>query len=165
MIPIYADHRSADVLEEKFNYCFFSDPEYQGGAQPRLTLTRIEPYIALKLFGVDIMPLPVLHGRQQILGFRIGTFAYLTDCSEIPEQTREQLQGLQVLILDALRNRPHQTHFTLEQAVNEVEKLSPGQTYLIHMSHEVEYEAANSQLLEMTKLRVELAYDGLEIQV
>ena len=113
------------------------------------------------LFGVTALPLTILHGKMEVLASRIGSFAYLTDCSFIPERSADALLGLDVLILDGLRNRPHATHFTHAQAVEQVERLKPKHTYLTHISHEVEHEAANRALKEMTVLSVELAYDGL----
>ena len=152
-------------LEQKFGYAFFPDADYEGGAPPNLTLKRLEPYQPFVLFGVQVLPLPVMHGSMEVFAFRIGNFAYATDCSAIPERTREQLRDLDVLILDGLRYRPHKTHFTHEQAVREIEELRPKKAYLTHISHEIEHQAANAQLKKMTALSVELAYDGLVFAV
>src|SRR5262249_5885483 len=100
-IPLYADDQACTELYDKFRYCFEPDPDYEGGAAPHLTRSRIEPYVPLELFGIEILPLTVLHGRMPVVGYRIGTFAYLTDCSAIPERSREQLSGLDILVLDA----------------------------------------------------------------
>ncbi len=164
-IPVYASDHSANELERIFNYVFSPNPDYVGGAPPDLTLTRIKPYEPITLFGVEILPLSLEHGPTPVLGFRIGRFAYLTDCCAIPERTREQLTGLDYLILDGLRIRPHRTHFTFAQAVAEVEKIKPKRTYLTHISHEVEHHAGNTLLREMTKQSVELAYDGLVLEI
>ncbi len=165
VIDCYASAASAADLEQKFRYAFFPDDDYEGGAPPNLTLSRIEPYKPFVLFGVPVLPLPVLHGSMEVFAYRIGSFGYATDCSEIPERTREHLKDLDVLILDGLRYRPHKTHFTHEQAVREIEILKPKQAYLTHISHELEHHAANEQLKKMTKRNVEMAYDGLVLDI
>ena len=164
-IPVYAKKSTAADLSRLFKYAFFPDPNYQGGAPPRLELHTIEAYQALNLFGANFIPLPLLHGTMEIFGYRLGNFAYLTDCSSIPEKTKEHLQNLDTLILDGLRDRPHKTHFTLKQAVYEIEQLKPKQSYLTHMSHDIEYEEANQRLAQSTEQNVELAYDGLEFSI
>jgi phosphoribosyl 1,2-cyclic phosphate phosphodiesterase len=165
VIPVYASETSASELESRFTYAFFADALYEGGAPPQLSLQRIRPYEPLLLFGTHILPLALKHGRMDVLGFRLGNFAYLTDCSEIPEVSREHLQNLDVLILDGLRYRPHKTHFNHAQAVREIERLSPKRSYLTHISHEVEHHEANEKLRQLTTLPVELAYDGLCIDI
>ncbi|MCB0324173.1 MAG: MBL fold metallo-hydrolase [Bdellovibrionales bacterium] len=165
VIPVYASEQSACELRTKFSYCFDTPDRYEGGAPPKLLLQELKPYQVLRLGTVDILPLPVFHGRTEVFGFRMGNFAYITDCSFIPEQTREHLHGLEVLLLDGLRERPHKTHFTLEQAVAEIELIRPERTYLTHISHELDHDAGNERLRELTTLPVELAYDGLEFEV
>lgn len=164
-IPLFASEETADLLEQKFAYCFATDPDYEGGAPPRLTLTRIKPYVPVPVCGVEVLPLPVHHGSSEIFGFRIGSFAYITDCSGIPERTRECLQGLEVLILDGLRNRPHRTHFTHAQAVKEAEKIRPEKTFLTHITHEIDHDSANEELRKKTDLFVECGYDGLALDL
>jgi phosphoribosyl 1,2-cyclic phosphate phosphodiesterase len=102
---------------------------------------------------------------MEVLAFRVGHFAYVTDCSKLPERTIELLQGLDVLILDGLRERPHKTHFNLEGAVAAVEVLRPKKTYLTHISHELDHEIGNARLRSLTDCAVELGYDGLEISL
>ena len=165
VIDCYASVESAKELELRFPYAFFPDPKYQGGAPPRLTLNRLTSYEPLQLFGVNVLPLPLMHGAMEVLGFRVGAFAYLTDCSQIPDRSRELLRNLDVLIIDGLRIRPHKTHFTHEQAVKEIEDLKPKRAFLTHLSHEDEHEWANAELKKMPKFDVALAYDGLVIDV
>ncbi len=160
-IPIYASETSSNELEVKFNYAFNSNPNYEGASPPKLTLQRINALQPFNLFGLDFLPLPVLHGKMEVFGFRVKNFAYITDCSYIPESTREQLLGLDILIIDGLRNRPHRTHFTHSQAVSEIEKISPKKSYLTHLSHEIDHDRGNLALKDLTQLDVELAYDGL----
>jgi phosphoribosyl 1,2-cyclic phosphate phosphodiesterase len=164
-IPVYASPVTAGKLEKRFSYCFSLDRAYEGGLPPRLKLVPIEPYQPIELFGVEILPLTIFHGSMEVYAYKIGSFAYVTDCSLIPEETRKHLQGLEVLILDGLRYRPHNTHFTHAQAVAEAEKMSPRHTYLTHISHEVDHETANKQLHQATSLAVECAYDGLVIEI
>jgi phosphoribosyl 1,2-cyclic phosphate phosphodiesterase len=164
-IPVYASPVTAIKLEKRFSYCFSLDRSYEGGSPPRLKLMPIDPYKPLGLFGLEIMPLTVFHGSMEVLAYRLGPFAYVTDCSLIPEETQKHLQGLEVMILDGLRYRPHPTHFTHAQAVAAVEKVSPKHTYLTHISHDVDHETANKQLRQATSLAVECAYDGLVIEL
>jgi phosphoribosyl 1,2-cyclic phosphate phosphodiesterase len=164
-IAAFAAHDHVTDLRNYFSYIFAPDPAYLGGAPPRIQLSPIEPYVPFSLAGVPILPLTVLHGKLEILGFRIGNFAYLTDCSGIPERTKAALAGLEVLFLSGLRARPHPTHLSLQEARREVQALAPGRTYLIHLSHEVDYETENEKLLAVPEPAVELAYDGLSVRV
>lgn len=164
-IPIYGNDPTLNELGHKFSYAFFDDPDYEGGAPPRLTLNLVAPLRPFSVCGLEILPLALKHGRMDVLGYRIGDFAYCTDCSYIPDETAAQLQGLKVLILDGLRTRHHRTHFTHRQAVDEVERLRPKQTYLTHISHEIEHRQGNLDLKALTQHHVELAYDGLSIQL
>lgn len=160
-IPVYGSSDTCASLLRQFRYAFHADPSYEGGAPPRLTLHPIEPYVSRPLQGIPVLPLPLLHGKMEVYGFRVGNFAYLTDCNYIPPESRERLAGLDVLLLDGLRHRPHRTHFTIEEAVREVEQLQPRRTFLTHLSHEVEHDEANTLLRSLTSCNVELAYDGL----
>jgi phosphoribosyl 1,2-cyclic phosphate phosphodiesterase len=108
----------------------------------------------------EVTPIRLQHGpRFEVLGFRIGNVAYCTDTNQIPPESWPLLEGLEVLILDALRPRPHATHFSLEEAVKVAQKLAPRHTYFTHISHELEHETTNAQL----PADMELAYDGLKI--
>jgi phosphoribosyl 1,2-cyclic phosphate phosphodiesterase len=110
---------------------------------------------------VDVVPVPVFHGPRTILGFRFGTFAYLTDCNHIPAESLALLDGLEVLVLDALRHRPHPTHFTVAQALDVVARLKPRRTLFTHMCHDLPHAATNAALPE----GVTLAYDRQQIDV
>ena len=157
-IPAYADERTAADLRRTFSYVFNPSPD-AGGGIPQVELRVIDGPFALG--GVEIVPIALMHGRRPILGFRFGSFAYLTDCSEIPEASLSLLRGLDVLVLDALRHRPHPTHFTLAQALSVVDVLKPGHTYFTHMCHDLPHDATNRAL----PAGVELAYDGLTLTV
>jgi phosphoribosyl 1,2-cyclic phosphate phosphodiesterase len=113
------------------------------------------------LFGMEFIPIPVLHGSQTIYGFRFGAAAYLTDHSDIPESSMEKLRGLDVLFLDALRYKPHPTHSTVDRSTATVEKLAPRRAFFTHICHDLRHERADSLLPP----GVHLAYDGLELQV
>jgi phosphoribosyl 1,2-cyclic phosphate phosphodiesterase len=104
---------------------------------------------------------PLLHGKRPILGFRFGAFAYLTDCNAIPGESWPLLEGLDILVLDALRHRPHPTHFSVNEALEVVARLRPRQTYFTHICHDLPHAATNKALPD----GVELAYDGLALDV
>jgi phosphoribosyl 1,2-cyclic phosphate phosphodiesterase len=110
--------------------------------------------------GLNVIPVPVMHGNLPILGFRINGLAYLTDVSEIPESSYALLGGLEVLILDALRPLPHPTHLTVEQALRVMERLRVPKGYCTHIAHELGHEETSAQLPP----HVRLAYDGLQVQ-
>lgn len=164
-IDVWATETTGAELKRMFWYAFEHDPNYLGGAPPQLNLRFFEPYSPFEVGGAQILPLPVRHGTMEVIGFRIGDFAYITDCSEIPQRTRAALGGLQYLILDGLRVRPHRTHFNHEQAVAEIERVRPAKSYLTHITHEVDHEEGNRNLSGMTELDVSLAYDGLTIEL
>ncbi len=164
-IPVYAAEPDFSELEEKFSYVFKDNPRYQGGATAKLDLIKIEALKSFNLFGVDVLPIPIFHGDNPILGFRIGDFAYLTDCSRIPEESLEKLRGLEQLIIDGLRDRPHPTHMTVDNALSQIKKLEPKHAWLTHISHELEHEEANQRIRKMGYSNVELAYDGLVLNI
>lgn len=164
-IPLYADKDSIKSLKEIFSYIFTPDLNYPGGALPKLLLNEIVPFKTFEVAGLKITPLPLLHGKLVVLGFRIGNFAYLTDCSEIPEATKEKLTDLDYLIIDGLRDRPHPTHLSFARAVCEIEQLRPRKAYLTHITHEVDHDAGNARLKELTSADVELGYDGLVLEL
>ena len=158
-IPAYGDAHTVSVIREHYAY-IFEDKEFTlGWGIPRLELRVIRSPSAI--CGVRVTPVPLLHGQRVILGYRIGGLAYLTDCSEIPEESLPLLKGLDMLVIDALRPRPHPTHFSIPEALQTIERLSPRRAYLTHMTHNVEHAATEATLPE----NVHLAYDGLEIEI
>jgi phosphoribosyl 1,2-cyclic phosphate phosphodiesterase len=153
-IPIYAAPATCHELRRTFSYIFEPRP-HMGGGIPEVTLRPIDGP-----FGVDslrVEPLSVLHGRLPILGFRFGAFAYVTDASAIPDETWPLLEGLDVLVVNALRHRPHPTHFSLAEAVAVAERVQPRQTYFTHICHDLPHEATNRTLPPI----MALASDGL----
>ena len=155
-LTCYGDEDTLSFLDRMFPYAFRDNPDYLS-AKPRLKLVRIDG--PLDLFGVHIVPIRLFHGDLPVWGFRVGRFAYCTDCSRIPDESLALLADLDVLVLDALRRRPHPTHFNLEQAVEAAHRIAARQTYFTHVAHELPHEATNAELPEGTAL----AYDGLVI--
>lgn len=156
-IPIYGSAETIAVIRRNFGY-IFSD-EMETGYRPRLETREVDG--AFALFDLSVESLPLQHGTGRSLGFRIGPFAYLTDCSAIPAATESRLQGLEVLIIDGLRFRPHTTHFNIPQAIEVSARLGARRTLLTHLSHEVDHARCAPQLPP----GVELAFDGQRLEV
>lgn len=157
-LPVYADADTGAELRRIFAYAF-TPPAGPGGGVPELALTPIDgPFV---VEGMTIVPVPILHGHWPILGFRIGTFAYLTDCSAIPEPSYALLEGLDVLVLDALRHRPHSTHFTVAEAVAAATRVGARQTYFTHICHDLPHAATCAALPP----GMALAYDGQVVTI
>jgi phosphoribosyl 1,2-cyclic phosphate phosphodiesterase len=157
-IPCYADEETVDNLKRMFSYVF-EPPRQTGGGLPQLAIFPIAG--SFSLGGVEIVPVPLFHGRLPVLGFRIGAFAYLTDCNRIPDASWPLLDGVRTLILDALRHRPHSTHFSVAEAIETARRLGAERTYLTHICHDLGHAATNAQL----PAGVELAYDGLVLEI
>jgi phosphoribosyl 1,2-cyclic phosphate phosphodiesterase len=158
-VPIYCEHEVEEVIRRAFQYAF--DPvaqNYPRGAIPRLTFRRIttDPF---EILGTRVIPIRQIHGRANVLGYRFGDVAYCTDVKEFPPESIDRLQGLDVLILDALRREPHPTHLSLDEALAFVTRLRPKRTVLTHIAHHLEHETTSQSLPP----GVELAYDGLRI--
>ncbi len=156
-IPCFGSKETLERIRRTFAYVFEEGQE--GGGKPNLDLREIDG--AFRCLGVDIVPVPVLHGSLEVLGFRIGPFAYVTDCSRIPAASLDLLRGVEVLVLGALRYRPHPTHFSISQALEVVEELGPKQTYFTHLTHEVRHGAPEVDFPE----GVAFGYDGLRIRL
>lgn len=157
-IPCYADEMTADSLRRTFYYAF--DPNHaKGGGLPQIELRTIDGPFAVE--GVRVQPIPLMHGARPILGFRFGDFAYLTDTNHVPDHAYPLLDGVQTVILDALRHRPHPTHFTVAEALAVLERLRPAQAYLTHICHDLPHVATNQAL----PAGVQLAYDGLTLDI
>jgi phosphoribosyl 1,2-cyclic phosphate phosphodiesterase len=157
-IPCYARADVWEAIRHIFSYVFDGLPR-QGGGIPKLDAHEIEGPFAVG--GVRVLPVPLWHGRLPILGFRFGSFAYLTDCSAIPDESWPLVAGVETLVLDALRDKPHTTHFTIAEAIEVVARIGPARAYFTHMSHEVGHVEVSARL----PAGVELAYDGLVLDV
>ena len=157
-LPIYCNEETEQVIRRTFPYAFHADLAHLPfGVIPRLEFRTIadEPFEAI---GEQITPIPLRHAWFNVLGFRIGNLAYCTDLSEIPDSSMPMLEGLEVLILDCLRPKPHPAHLSLDQSLAIIDRLKPQRAWLTHMAHEMDYETINSTL----PANVEMAYDGLK---
>ena len=156
-LPIYADPRTPSILRERFAYTFVDQYPFYGG-KPDLTLHVVEgPF---DLFGREVLPVTVFHGRLPILGYRFGDLAYVTDAKEIPSDSLNLLRDLDILVLNALRERPHPTHLSLSEAVAIIEDVRPRIAYLTHVSHELSHCVATALLPP----GIHVAYDGLSVR-
>jgi phosphoribosyl 1,2-cyclic phosphate phosphodiesterase len=156
-IPCYGSGETLAAIRRAFAYAFETGQE--GGGKPQLDLIEVrEPFSVL---GRRVEPVPVWHGEMEVFGYRFGPFAYVTDCNRIPEESYARLQGVEVLILDALRYRPHPTHFSIADAVEAAARIGARRTILTHLAHEVDHAAPEFPLPP----GVELGYDGLAFDV
>lgn len=158
-VPLLCETGVEEQIRKSFHYAFSDAPQSHKFSRPRLTFETIRADEPFQLCGLKVQPLRLMHGKLPILGFRIGNIAYCTDVCTIPAGTRKQLEGLDVLILDCLREDPHPTHMHLDLALKTIARFAPKRAYLTHLSHQFEYEARNAQLPE----GIELAYDGLTL--
>ena len=158
-LPLFCEPQVEQRIRQSFAYAFRDDQPTHAGATPQLKFHPIgtEPFPVL---GARIIPIRLRHGpRFQVLGFRFGRVAYCTDTNGIPDDSWGLLDDLDVLILDALRPRPHPTHFSLQEAIHVAQRIGARRTLLTHTSHELDYETTRAQL----PAGLELAYDGLRL--
>jgi phosphoribosyl 1,2-cyclic phosphate phosphodiesterase len=155
-IPLFATEGTAQVLRQVFRYIFEGDYKYGGLAQ--VELRNIDGPIEID--GANFIPLTVNHGDFPIEAYRFGSAAYLTDFSSVPDETMRQLEGLDILFLDALRHHPHPTHSSVEQSLKIVEQLKPKRTFFTHISHDLPHEQTNASLPSY----VRLSHDGLKLE-
>jgi phosphoribosyl 1,2-cyclic phosphate phosphodiesterase len=156
-VPLYCEPRVERRIRHSYDYAFDAIPRTHPGAAPRLEIRSIslEPFSVL---GAEVIPLRLQHGPNlQVLGFRIGDFAYCTDTNQIADATFARLAGVRTFVIDALRPDPHPTHFSLDQAIAAAQRVGAEQTWLTHSSHELDYEATNQRLPP----GIAMAYDGL----
>jgi phosphoribosyl 1,2-cyclic phosphate phosphodiesterase len=157
-IPCYASAETWATLRQAFSYIFDGKPR-KGGGIPELVPHEISgPF---EVAGVVVVPVPVWHGDLPVLGFRLGTFAYLTDCNRIADESWSLIEGVETLVIDALRDRRHSTHFTVQEAIDVVARVSPRRALTTHMTHDLGHAATSARL----PAGVELAYDGLVLDV
>jgi phosphoribosyl 1,2-cyclic phosphate phosphodiesterase len=157
-IPLYAAPGVLAVIQRCFQYIF--DGQKKESNVPKLALNEIDG-APFEVFGLQFVPVPVLHGSATIYGFRFGRAAYLTDHSEVPEASLDRLQGLDVLFLDALRQKPHPTHSTVDRSLATAERAGARRVFFTHICHDLAHARTESRLPP----HVRLAYDGLEIDV
>ena len=160
-LPIYSNEETFTILRRAFAYVFDDKPSLS--TVPRVTLHAVDgPF---ELLGISFIPLRVIHGDMEVLGFRFGRAAYITDFSEVPASTRALLEGLDDLIIDALRDIPHPMHQTVDQAVSLVQQLNPRRAWFTHIAHDLPHAETNERLRRMGFSNVQLAYDGLQFDV
>jgi phosphoribosyl 1,2-cyclic phosphate phosphodiesterase len=156
-MPCYGDARTLADIRKTFHYVF--DPAASsGGGLPSLELLPADG--PLRIGDLDVQPIPLWHGERGVLGFRFGPFAYLTDCNRLADEAWGLLEGLDVLVLDALRERPHPTHFSLAEAVETARRIGAARTFFTHMCHDLLHEPTNARL----PAGMALAYDGLVLE-
>jgi len=156
-IPLYASQDTIAILEKIFDYTFRADATYINRARVMLEpLAEHNP-----VHGVEFATIPVMHGEQHICGFRFGNTAYLTDVSTIPDSSFALLEGIEVLVLSALRHVPHPSHATLRQAVAWATRIGARQTWFTHIAHDLGHEETNRAL----PANMRLAHDGLTVPV
>jgi phosphoribosyl 1,2-cyclic phosphate phosphodiesterase len=154
-IPLYAQPEAAEFLRNMFSYIF--DAEYKYGGLAQVELKTINGIV--ELFGARFEPIKVIHGDTEIIGYRFGSAAYLTDFSEIPEESFAQLSDLDILFLDALRHKPHPTHSTVDNSLRIVERVKPRRAFFTHICHDLPHEATNAALPP----HVRLSHDGMKL--
>jgi phosphoribosyl 1,2-cyclic phosphate phosphodiesterase len=154
-MPCYGPEDTLSTVRRAFEYAFV--PTQIGGGKPSLSLIpAVGPF---EVAGVGVIPVPVRHGELRIFGYRIGRFAYVTDCSGIPADSLGLLRGLETLVLGVLRPEPHETHFSVSEGLAVVEEVKPERALFTHISHRLDHEQTNRALPPYAQL----AYDGLEI--
>ncbi|MGD2109524.1 MAG: MBL fold metallo-hydrolase [Phycisphaerae bacterium] len=158
-VRLYGTERTLQNIERMFRYAFEHAPDSPHD-RPQFELHTVdhEPF---EIDGRRIVPIPLLHGKLPVLGFRFGDFAYCTDCSEIPDKSMALLRDLDVLVLEALRHTPHPAHFNLEQAIEAAKRIGAGRTYLTHIAHQISHAEVSRTLPD----GIQLAHDGLRIIV
>jgi phosphoribosyl 1,2-cyclic phosphate phosphodiesterase len=158
-LPLYCEPDVQGHLRRMFAYAFDQEKETLH-SRPMIHFENLseQPF---ELLGLAIQPIPLIHGETRVLGFRIGNVAFCTDCNAIPAASEQLLQGLDVLILDALHEHPHPTHFSISEAIEVIGRLGPREAYLTHLSHQVDYAKTSSKLPQ----GIHLAYDGLRVPI
>jgi phosphoribosyl 1,2-cyclic phosphate phosphodiesterase len=163
---LYGMPQTFAEIRERFAYAFAPPREY-GGGTPQYDLRPADGPFSLPASGPsatgnwEVTPLPVLHGPEPILGYRVDDFAFITDVTEIPDSTIALLKGVKILALDCLRDKPHSTHLHFDKAVEYAQRIGAEKTYFIHMTHELEHVATEARLPP----QIRLAYDGLELEI
>lgn len=158
-VPLYADAFTVGHIRQRMPYCF-AEHLYPG--VPRIPLHMVEPGIPFQVGHTEVLPIQVMHGNLPILAYRIGSLAYITDMSVMPAESWQLLQGVRVLVVNALRPQHHPTHQSLQEAIRFVSQIAPERAYLIHMSHHMGLQQVVDKTLPSN---ISLAYDTLEINV
>ena len=158
-VPIYAQSRVLESLEQRFDYIFSEVDKYPGAPSIEKNIVENQPF---KLGNLEVIPIEIMHGDLPILGYRFQNFAYLTDVKTIPEAGINKLQNLDVLVINAIRHKPHHSHLNLNEALEIIKQLNPKKAYLTHISHHLGFHAEVEQMLPEN---VFIAYDELVLTV
>ncbi len=160
-LPVYSNEDTFRIIRRVFSYVFDDKPTLS--TVPRVTLKSAKS--PFELLGISFIPVPLLHGEMEVLGFRFGRAAYLTDFSVLPDSSVALLHGLDELVLDALRDIPHPMHQTVDQALALIERLKPRRAWFTHIAHDLPHAETNERLVKMGYPHVQMAYDGLQFEV
>src|SRR5467141_1203602 len=160
-LPVFSNEETFRVTRRVFAYVFDDKPTLS--TVPSVTLNAIQS--PFELLDTAFVPVPMLHGDMEVLGFRFGRAAYLTDFSKIPDSSMALLEGLDELLLDALRDTPHPMHQTVDQALAIIRQLNPRRAWFTHIAHDLPHAETNERLRKMGFPNVQLAYDGLQFEV
>ncbi|WP_396601152.1 MBL fold metallo-hydrolase [Algibacter sp. R77976] len=158
-IPIYAHKRVLKSIKKRFDYVFKKENRYPGAPEVITHRVKNKPF---KLGGLDVIPVNGKHDKLQVFGFRFKDFAYLTDMKTVPDKEVEKIKNVKVLVINALRIQPHQSHFNLEEALDFIKKVNPDKAYLTHISHLLGF---HDEVEKTLPEHVFLAYDGLKISI
>ena len=160
-VPVYCERDTEEVIRRVFHYAFRDETDrVPAGFVPRLHFIGVQPGVPFEALGERVLPIRLEHGPFAVLGFRVAGLAYCTDVSRIPEESRPMLEGLDVLVLDALRYEPHPNHLSLSEALAVAASLKPRRTFLTHLSHTFDHGQVEAAL----PAGVMLAYDGLSVE-
>tara|TARA_Y100000815_G_scaffold270288_1_gene294689 strand:- start:621 stop:1385 length:765 start_codon:yes stop_codon:yes gene_type:complete len=159
-IPIYAHQRVIEQLQIRFAYIFERENKYPGA--PNVEVNEVVNNTPFSIGNINIQPINLNHGKLQVFGYRFNDFAYLTDVKSVPVEELKKLQGLDVLVVSALREEEHYSHFNLREALDFVDLVKPGQTYFTHISHLLGF---HEEVEKNLPPHVNLAYDGLTIEL
>ena len=154
-LPCFGNKECLDTIRQAFEYIFIKTQK--GGGKPKIDLNIVDSEFETQ--GIKIIPIPVKHGIVDVYGYRIGNFAYVTDCSYIPETSFKLLKGIKLLVLGVVRPTPHECHFSLDEGFEVVRRLKPEMTYYTHIAHKLAHDETNSALPN----NIQLAYDGLKL--
>jgi phosphoribosyl 1,2-cyclic phosphate phosphodiesterase len=160
-MPVHGNEETFQIVRRAFAYVFDGKPTLSSIPSVNLHVVK-GPF---EVMGVRFVPVPLVHGEMEVLGYRFGRAAYLTDFSRLPEESAALLEGLDDLILDALRDVPHPMHMTVEQSLALIDKLKPKRAWFTHIAHDLPHAATNERLRKAGYLNVKLAYDGLTFEV
>lgn len=157
--PIFINKSTLNSLKKTFSYAF-GEAVQTGGGLPLFEINEIDRD-NFKIGDIEFEIIPLMHGIVEVLGFKIGNFAYCTDTNYIPDESLKKLNNLEILILDALRYHPHPTHFTVEESINIAQKLNANSTYFTHIAHQI----SHSELSKRLPNNIYLAFDGLSFEL